>query len=306
MDKKYRIIMIAIIIIILVDCGMFSLSQVKKIKEENSKREYSIIASSVYESVQNELSKPISISLAVANDTLLKDLLLKENDYSEEELANIVSKYLKEQKKSMNAQIAFLVSDASKKYISDKGINKTLDTETDGHDVWYSKFVNTRKPYDLDVDTDEVNQNMWTIFINARIEDDNGRLIGVCGFGITMENLQEIIRTYEDKYSIKVNFVNSEGLVQVDTDAINIENKYLDDVQYGKEKDGYYYINSEGEYVTMRYIDSLNWYVIIHGEAYGINFNEIRKIFIGVSIAILVYAVCFWVLRKKSRKNVVQ
>ena len=271
--KKIAIMLISIISIVIFMCVFIAETAQRKL--DSGQNEYALITSSVYESVQNELQRPISISLSMANDTLLTELLENEDNYAKQEVVDKMAAYLSRQKEVFDAQTAYVISENTGRYYSYDGLNKVIDTQNDSHDVWYSIFKNSRKAYDLDVDTDEVNADCWTVFVTARIEDENHQLLGVCGIGVSMEKLQQIIKDYEEKNNVKINFINSEGVVQIDTDSVNIENACLYDVQYGKDKDGYAYTNEDGDYVMMRYVDSLNWYLVIHGKKVTVTLKDI-------------------------------
>ncbi len=276
--KKNALMLISVISMVIFMCVCIMQTAQRKLGSGQS--EYALITSSVYESVQSELQKPIFISMSMANDTFLTEMMENEESYSETEMVDKMAAYLTKQKEVFDAQTAFVISENTQRYYSYDGINKVIDTKNDAHDVWYSIFKNSRKAYDLDVDKDEVNGNCWTVFVNARIEDENQHFLGVCGIGVSMEKLQEIIKDYEEKNDVKINFINSEGVVQIDTNSVNIENAYLYDVQYGKDKDGYAYVNKDGDYVVMRYVDSLNWYLVIHGEKITVTWKDIAPAFI--------------------------
>lgn len=268
-----------------------------------SKNEYDTISHSIYETVESELTVPIFISLFMAKNSFLIEALKHETEISEEEFVAQMSNHLKLLKDSINAETAFVISEKTQRYYYHKGLNKVLNVAEDDHDAWYQIFINTRKSYDLDVDADQTNNNLWTVFINCRIEDESKKVLGVCGIGFSMEKLQNVLKEYEEKYNIKINFVNSEGLVQIDTDSVNIENAYLYDMQYGKEKDGYTYENSSGEYVIMRYVDDLNWYLVIRGNLSKINSTEIIPICLLGLFLLLINVIAFIILTKAEKKQ---
>ena len=84
---------------------------------------------------------------------------------------------------------------------------------------------------------------------------------------------------------------------------VNIENAYLHDVQYGKEKDGYSYVNSDGEYLVMRYVDNLNWYLVIHGKLDKISIQEVLPVIVGALIIILANILAFWITGRKKNNT---
>lgn len=287
----------------LASCAI-SLSKLSEQKEKNLEQKYSLISDSVYESVENELGKPLCAALSMANNSFLRAFLLKEAKLDEVDFNAQTIDYLSALKDTIGAQTAFLVSDQSRRYYTFSGFNKTVNPESDFHDVWYSAFINSRKKYDIDVDIDQAHDNLWTVFINARINDENGKFLGVCGVGLSMEKLQGILKQYENKNSVKVNFINSEGIIQVDTDTINIENSYLYDTQYGKEKDGYSYKNKDGEYVVMRYVENLNWYLVIHGDGDTLEWGDVLPISAITALLMLLDFTAIIVEVKKSKKTV--
>ena len=85
-------------------------------------------------------------------------------------------------------------------YQQENGTYKVIDATLDPHDIWYTDFINKKVPLVLDVDVDQNNKNLWTVFLNARIEDENGSLLGVCGIGLIMSKLQKVFSDYEKKY----------------------------------------------------------------------------------------------------------
>ena len=106
---------------------------------------------------------------------------------------------------------------------------------------------------------------------------------------------------FEEKYNVKVNLVDSEGNVQVDTNSINIDNARLYDVQYSKEKDGYRYFDN-GDYVIMRYFEKINWYLVIRRT---INNNsdttlKITLCFICTALVSIIVFLSGTVFRKKT------
>lgn len=302
--RKYAKLVLALILILSITVSfLFSVFGMNKRKDGDKEREYRIISAGVYEAVQSELSKPIYISTAMANDTFLIDMLQREETYSLEEAVSSIGEYLTSVKEATGAQTAFLVSDGTKRYYSCEGLNKIIDTSKDEHDVWYPIFVNTRKAFDLDVDTDQVNGNRWSVFINTRIQSADGKLLGVCGLGLSMERLQDLIKQYQEQYGVKINFIDCDGVVQVDTEDVNIETAYLYDVQYGKEKDGYAYKNASGEFVVMRFVDVLNWYMVVRGVQDKVSMQDILPI-AGGSLAVLgINLAALFIIGKEKKKE---
>jgi len=166
----------------------------------------------IFSSISNELTKPIFVSLTMANDSFLKSWLRGEND-SPEQIAELQD-YLNGLKKKYDYSSVFLVSAKTNIYYHYNGINKVVSRD-DSHDVWYYNFVASGIPHRLEVDTDEMARNELTVFVDCRIEDDHGELMGVVGVGVKMRELQQILASFELDFDLTAFLVNREGVVQV-------------------------------------------------------------------------------------------
>ena len=71
-------------------------------------------------------------------------------------------------------------------------------------------MLDSNKEYSLNVDNDEVSgaDNKITTFVNCRIQDTNGAVIGIVGVGIRMDYIKELLQNYEDTYNVKANLIN--------------------------------------------------------------------------------------------------
>lgn len=182
---------VLLIIISFVLTTLISVNSLNTVIEGNNEEMSKVLASKVYDSINNMLTEPIIVSQTMASDYFLIDSLRNENFPGKGE-ERIIS-YLNTISNSMNYNSVFIVSERNRTYYTQEGFNKIVSPETDAHDVWYSIFVDSGKKYDFDVDTDEVHKNAWTVFVNCRIEDSNGELLGVCGVSVVMTELQETL-----------------------------------------------------------------------------------------------------------------
>ncbi len=136
---------------------------------------------------------------------------------------------MKRIKEEYNYFSSFFVSEKTANYYYYDGILKVIST-TDPHDVWYYDFVKKNIPFDLDVDKDEASAGTITAFINHRLEDIDGNLLGVTGIGLKMESIGQTLRDYQEKYGHLIYMVDSTGLVQVHTDINVIEKLNIRDM----------------------------------------------------------------------------
>ncbi|MBR1579913.1 MAG: diguanylate cyclase [Selenomonadaceae bacterium] len=222
-----------------------------------------VIASEVNDNVQNELLKNVAIAQSMANDLFLHESLKTESSRSEAEQTAIMKKYLTLMRDRVKCSSAFLASEHSKNYWQATGLVKKLDLENDPHDVWYSNIINEDVDYMINVDTDEADNMSLGVFVNTRIRDYDGDLLGICGVGVKMKTLQRIIENDERMYKIKIDVVDRNGLVQIASESGEIENKNLSDLMSYQNSDQLIMNEVDGKYILTKYMPSFDWYLVI-------------------------------------------
>lgn len=231
------------------------------LKEQNADLA-KVAAEKVFNDINNTLEKPILIGQSIANNQFIIDLIENENKYTKDEMERICKSFLIRYTEKFGLGSISLISDKTKNYYTQLGFNKVVDVENDDHDIWYKLFLDENVPYDFDIDVDEVKGGQWTIFLNNRIENENG-LLGVCGVGFQMNDMQAKLLNLQNLYNISINLVDRNGLVQVDVDDINIENAVLDTIDYGDVYDEFQYSETRYGYTVTKYMKNLGWFLVI-------------------------------------------
>lgn len=167
--------------------------------------------------------------------------------------------------------------------------------------------MDSGKRYTVNVDTDEDNNWSLSVFINYGIFDTNGDILGVCGVGVDMNDLVDMLARYEEEYNIKVYLVNHDGLIQVDTDVSSIETGYLDNSYFGNisDDDFYYQLSENGCYMT-KYLEDLMGYIVIRdNNPVKLDVNKIILPLVLIFIAgVLIMATSFVIImREKKAKD---
>ena len=290
-DKSMAPILMVICVSFLLAIAV-SIYSLTKLARENTKEIDTMLSYRIYDSISSSLNEPIIVARTMACDAFLSDFLKNEDSMDEEKAIRTMQTYLRGVKAGLNYNTAFLVSETSRRYYTYEGLNKIVDPVNDTHDIWYSLFVEKNKPYDLDVDSDEMNHGQWTVFVNARIVDEDGKLLGVCGVGVQMVNLQELFRSSEQKYGVKVNLVDKKGLVQVDTEDINIESALLEDVLGPEETTDYTYKTlPNNEFAVTKYVEYLGWYLVVRSAPTSISREFTNVLLLNISLFLMVMGV---------------
>ncbi|MGN0339565.1 MAG: diguanylate cyclase domain-containing protein [Lachnospira sp.] len=304
--KSVEIIILFIIMTISMSASTISsIISIQRISADNSESNSLIIAHMVNSGIENEFIKPIMVSETMSQDLSLQEYMRRSYEDSPESVEDEVSSYLNSIRTGFGYQMVFAVCDASKAYYSYDGISKFVDIDNDEHDIWYKLFLEEKKHYDLDVDTDEANNWELSVFVNTEITDKEGKFLGVCGTGIEMTYLQDLLKQYENDYDIKIDLIDSEGLIQVDSDAQRIERDYLDNSYLAKVGSGEFLYEGGSKSSRMtRYLESLDWYLVIEDN----NPNKINTVSVAItsivifSVGLVMMGIVFSIIVIRERK----
>ena len=257
---KTILIITTIAAVLAISVSSVVLSRVVKSHDEERMK---FIAADIYDDINTELLKIVMIARVMSKDIPLVEQLKLEDEFPFEENIYRMQNYMSALKKSFNLSTCFIVSEKSKVYYSPEGFNKIIDVENDKHDIWYKLFLDKNLAYDYDIDVDEINQNNWTIFVSARINDAEGNLLGVCGVGEYLTVIQNLLITDEETYDVKISLVNQKGVVQIDTDFLNIETAHIQNVVNPNKSVQFVLSESDGVYTISKYMQDLGLYLVV-------------------------------------------
>ncbi|CAB3753545.1 sensor histidine kinase [Paraburkholderia solisilvae] len=233
--------------------------------------ELPLTSDNAYSEIQRDLIQPIVISTMMAHDTFLRDWVLSgEGDVRQ------VTNYLHEIGRQYGTVTAFFISDRTHRYYQTNGVLKTVSTAS-AHDKWYFSMRTLAEPYTVEVDADEANRGELTVFINSRVFDYEGALIGVTGVGINVKSIRELIDTYKRRFDRNVYFVGEDGRIVLtgsaggplgehagDRLANNTEFGHLFAGRRHTLSDNFEYrANGSSHFANVRYIPELRWYLVV-------------------------------------------
>ncbi len=157
--------------------------------------------------LEGQLFQKVAVARAMAANTFLEEWL-----GSGERNPQQVIAYLKGVRAEIGATTAFLVSQASGRYYHPDGILKQVSSR-DRRDAWYYRFRANPAPFEINIDRDTADRNRVTAFINQKIRDSQGRLLGVIGIGVEVSALTSLLRHMEKRYHSEVLFSDSSGRI---------------------------------------------------------------------------------------------
>lgn len=252
--------------------------------------------------IDSIFSRPISISLTMANDSLLKAFLSQEPSRMEDEaFVQTMRGYLLAYKEQYSYDSVFLVSAGTNRYYNFNGVDRTL-TPDNPENVWYFEQLKSTEEYSLNIDNDEVStaNNDITVFINCKIKDSDNRIMGIVGVGFRINHIQTIFKEYEDKYAVRAYVTDSNGMIQISTKQTGYHSEDLFEIlgypeikeQVLVDREGinsyWYSLRDHKGYLVTQYIPNLGWHLIIENDTTAIENRLNRQFCAGVLVILLV------------------
>ncbi len=275
-------------IIILIAISLILLSLITPSFLHNKSHEISnnqLIASHIHGLIEGNIQKPIGVATGLSSDEFLIRALEQEENTNDKVMEEMLSSFLSSVNNQFGYVSTYVISDKTKRFYTSDGIAKIVNPQNDPYDNWYPIFLANRQKLQVDTNRNQFLNYEWSIFINARILDSDGKTLGLCGIGLPMENWQNMLLSVEKEYKVKINLIDSQGLVQIDTDSNNIKNAYISEALSDKANDkSFTYIQKgKNSYRINRFIPNLNWYLIVQGH------NLIEGQILGSAMIIAIY-----------------
>lgn len=244
-----------------------------------------LVASHIYGLIAGNIERPVGITTGLSSDEFLIRALENEESTNDRVMNEMMSSFLSAVKNQFGYEACFVVSDKTKRFYTPDGIVKTVNPQLDPYDNWYPLFLDTGHNLQVQTERDQQFDYRWSIFVLTRIADEQGNTFGVCGIGLPMENWQKALLAVEKEYKVKINLIDKDGLVQVDTDSNNIKNAYISEALSDNASDqGFTYtLKGRNGFRMTRFNNSLGWYIVVQGN------NIIEAETQGVIFIVLLY-----------------
>ncbi len=220
-QKKLLISMAFCLLLFLLISSVLSIMMTSKgIKERVVNQELPAVVGEIRNDILRQIGNPMTIAQGISNNTYLLDW---ESKGLPDDGVDGWKRYAKNLKDKNHAATVFWVSEASGKYFTEDGLNRTV-SKASGNDGWFYSFIDSGKPYSIDIDKDS-KANAYMLFINARFEGEGKR--GIAGLGLSMESLASTISAYHVGSSGFVFLLRADGSVLMHHDAALADGKHL-------------------------------------------------------------------------------
>lgn len=335
-DRKNNILLRTNVLVCLILIVGFVLTAILSYKanysesKDNIEQVSSLTSEGVYYQMTRAFTKPIHISLTMANDSFLKDFLReKENQAAENRYIWQIREYLNTYQQTYGYDSVFLVSEATGHYYNFNGMDRVL-TPDNPENVWYYTLIESDLEYDMVVDNDEVAgaDNALRIFVNCKITDGAGAVMGVVGVGLSIDTFQSMMQSYEEEFGGKVYLLDDNGVIQVSSDHTGYEKdavgffdrgNYSSDLQEQilgwKEGENEYSLwtrdssgNKNNSYMVSRYLPELGWHLVVEQDTRALR-KQLNRQFMQtiIIIALIILGILFiitYVIRSFNRQIV--
>lgn len=273
----------------------------------------------IYYQMTSLFTKPVNISMTMANDHLLKAYLEEESTEMNEEYIDHIASYLKAYQDKYQYDSVFLVSDKTQRYYNVNGLDRILEADNP-ENIWYESLKQQEAEYDLVVDNDEVKgaDNALTVFVNFKIMADDGSFLGAVGVGLRVDELQQMLRVYERDYGIETYLVDSSGVIQISVSHTGYESLNIFDVKsyqpfresVDELKDGSStlqfwddQIDDDGKsFIVARSLPELSWYLLVERNTGNLIHELTMRIYFTIFIVIGIIVLTLWIITKLIRK----
>ena len=287
----------AIVVLCFVLSTFVSLWSLRIMAQQNLRELSKVLAARIYDTISSELSESATVARTMASDYLLIDVLKGEARRDETENVEQMRNYLIGIRDGLNCEAAFVVSEQSGRYYSYSGLNKVIDPEHNDFDRWYTRLIESGRLYALDVDRDELGQDAWTVFVDARIQDMSGVLLGACGVGVRMTGSQALFSDLEREYGVRINLVNADGIIQIDTDETRLESAYPEPLTLRDSGEYVFQQLGRDRFLVTKYVENLGWYLVVQSEAGSVQNQFINVIILNVVLCLLVMVILVFAIR---------
>lgn len=262
--------------------AMLSYQANYKASLDNIEQVSSLTAEGIYYQLTSMFAKPVNVSLTMAHDSLLVNHLSEEEKYfGNEKYIQTIQKYLKIYQERYGFDSVFLASAITKNYYNFRGLDRVLNKDNP-ENIWFFSLLESNQDYSLNIDNDEVKgaDNAITVFVNCKVKDHSGNVLGIIGVGMRIEHLKELLLSYEKKFKLETYLIDKKGIIEISTTYTGYEEKNWFEI-YGQNsikkdilawKEDFANLEMWTEssespidknYIVTRYIPELSWYLIV-------------------------------------------
>lgn len=184
----------------------------------------------VAKNVVTEIEPYITLSKTMAQNQYVVSWM---NDGEDDKGLPAFAKEVNNMQKEHNLFSTFLASFVSNTYIFNGQRRGALDLE--GGDAWIKRVIASDKDYIVDMDFDRNTKDL-ALFVDYKMYDDKGNLIGITGASAKINTLKNMINAQTLGDNGQFFCINHDGIIQLHSDEKYILNSNIEDLHPGLHK----------------------------------------------------------------------
>lgn len=270
--------------------------------EQDAQQVSMLTSESIAREIDAQFTRPMDVSLTMANDSLLKERLAAERDHMDDPAYEAsLAAYLEGYREKYGYDSVFLASAATNRYYHYDGIDRILEYGDPEND-WYYAFLDGDGECGINIDNDEATDDEITVFVNCRILDEEGATLGIVGVGFRIDDLRALFAVYEEQTGTSAYLVSAEGTIEVSTDGRDsgsidlfeahglskLEETAL--VTDGAERGTWYDAGGRSGYLMTKYVPHLGWYLVVDHDTSLLDDQIARQLAMALLVIVLVIA----------------
>lgn len=284
--------------------GWYSYISFQKLFMKDVEAVSELTSENIFVNINNLMDRPMNVSIAMANDTFLRDFMYSEmhKGLNPEELSKIKA-YLTAYQQKYKFDSVFFVSAKSGVYYHYKnGIDRIM-TLDNPENKWYYDFLRYPADCSLNVDNDEAREDIITIFVNCKLFDDKKNILGIVGVGMETPYIQRFLQENEEKYAVKAYLIDADGYIQVSSNltesaGVNLfASKMYKDMSAAivsnttSTEQKWYHSDEADGYIISKYVPNLNWYLVVEKSTTDFKRQMLRQLGVGFVFMLIVLIV---------------
>ncbi|MEF9974910.1 MAG: diguanylate cyclase [Clostridia bacterium] len=274
-----------------------------------------LTSENIYVNINNLMDRPINVSISMAHDTFLRDFIAQETlGALPEDSVQTMTEYLAAYQQKYAFDSVFFVSTKTGDYYHYRnGIDRVM-TLGDPEDEWYYDFLASPNDCSLNVDNDETTDDIITIFVNCKLYDERGNILGVVGVGLRTPYIQGFLKENEAKYGFHAYLIDVDGNIQLSSGLTEFGNVNLfsDPIFHAmssairtkptqSDKRWYHSRETDG-YIITKYVPNLNWYLVVENNVKSFQSKLFLQLGIDLVFLLLVVSMVIFITSRVIKK----
>ena len=299
MNSKYKILiqisLLLTTIAVTISMANYYVS-LKQSKEQLKTISLPLSLDNIYTEIQKNIVQPYLVSSMMANDTFVQNWIKNPKRNKDD-----ILEYLSAVKNKYNMFSTFLVSNITKDYYTQDDFIEKVN-EQNKHNQWYFNFVNDQNIHEINIDSNKKLSNSLMMFINYKILDSNFKLLGATGVALKTHYINNMLKSFRQKYGFKVTFFDISGNVVLSENNYNdyvsidssqvlkpIKEKIISKESNIIEVDQ----NNENYIIHTKYIKELDLYLAIEVKLSDYTHNSIEILYLNLlaSLAVVLFII---------------